>query len=81
MIDSYTVRPTLRILGIDFMVIILAISNIMKLPPQDWQPTPKVATTSVLIAWRLFWFCLGGWLALAPTTTLRLFNPDDYAQN
>ncbi|RAQ41517.1 MFS transporter, partial [Arthrospira sp. O9.13F] len=34
-----------------------------------------------LIAFCLFWFCLGGWLALAPTTTLRLFNPDDYAQN
>ncbi|MBD2667547.1 OFA family MFS transporter [Arthrospira platensis FACHB-439] len=190
LIDSYTVRPTLRVLGIAFMVIILAIANIMKLPPQDWQPTQKVATTSViptpvvyppkmlksrsfyglwicyiigafvglsaigisspvgqeiieidprwaagsvslfalfngvsrplfgwlsdrfppryvaiasytliliacilmvnaqsgqivtyLIAFCLFWFCLGGWLALAPTTTLRLFNPDDYAQN
>ncbi len=34
-----------------------------------------------LIAFSLFWFCLGGWLALAPTTTLRLFNPEDYAQN
>lgn len=34
-----------------------------------------------LVAFSLFWFCLGGWLALAPTTTLSLFNPDDYAQN
>ncbi len=34
-----------------------------------------------LVAFCLFWFCLGGWLALAPATTLRLFNPDDYAQN
>ncbi|PNW43070.1 UNVERIFIED_CONTAM: MFS transporter [Euhalothece sp. KZN 001] len=34
-----------------------------------------------LIAFSLFWFCLGGWLALAPTATLRLFNPSDYAQN
>lgn len=34
-----------------------------------------------LIAFCLFWFCLGGWLAIAPTTTLRFFNPDDYAQN
>jgi MFS family permease len=39
----------------------------------------QVAT--YLIAFCLFWFCLGGWLAIAPTTTLRLFNPDDYAQN
>ncbi|MGF1540126.1 MAG: OFA family MFS transporter [Pleurocapsa sp.] len=34
-----------------------------------------------LIAFCLFWFCLGGWLALAPTATLTLFNPDNYAQN
>ncbi|TVQ59895.1 MAG: MFS transporter [Spirulina sp. DLM2.Bin59] len=34
-----------------------------------------------LIAFCLFWFCLGGWLAIAPTTTLRFFNPDHYAQN
>lgn len=33
------------------------------------------------MAFSLFWFCLGGWLALAPTATLHLFNPDDYAQN
>ncbi len=33
------------------------------------------------IAFCLFWFCLGGWLAIAPTTTLRFFNPDDYARN
>lgn len=34
-----------------------------------------------LVAFCLFWFCLGGWLALAPTTTLRFFDPDHYAQN
>jgi OFA family oxalate/formate antiporter-like MFS transporter len=34
-----------------------------------------------LIAFCLFWFCLGGWLAMAPTITLRFFNPDQYAQN
>lgn len=34
-----------------------------------------------LIAFSLFWFCLGGWLALAPTATLRLFDPEHYAQN
>lgn len=39
----------------------------------------QVAT--YLIAFCLFWFCLGGWLAMAPTTTLRFFNPDQYAQN
>jgi predicted MFS family arabinose efflux permease len=24
---------------------------------------------------------LGGWLAIAPTATISLFNPDDYAKN
>ncbi len=39
----------------------------------------QVAT--YLIAFCLFWFSLGGWLALAPTVTLRFFNPEQYAQN
>ncbi|CAD5941608.1 putative MFS-type transporter YhjX [Planktothrix agardhii] len=34
-----------------------------------------------LIAFCLFWFCLGGWLAMAPTITLGFFNPEQYAQN
>ena len=34
-----------------------------------------------LLAFCLFSFCLGGWLAMAPTITLRLFAPDHYAQN
>ncbi len=41
--------------------------------------TGHVAT--YLVAFCLFWFCLGGWLAIAPTTTLRFFDPDHYAQN
>lgn len=189
LISVYTVRPTLRILGIIFTVIILGIAIAMKLPPKDWYPaTHSSAPTSTvafsypgnmlksksfyglwicyaigtliglsaigisspvgeeiinldaglaansvslfalcngisrplfgwlsdrfkphyvaiaaytliliacvlminaqegqvatyLIAFSLFWFCLGGWLALAPTTTLRFFNPDQYAQN
>ncbi len=36
---------------------------------------------SYWVAFSLLWFCLGGWLAMAPTLTLRLFNPDRYAQN
>jgi MFS transporter, OFA family, oxalate/formate antiporter len=189
LISVYTVRPTLRILGIAFTVIILAISLTMKLPPKGWHPrqnvvtsasilassypnnllksrsfyglwicyaiatlvglsaigissavgeeiiniNPTVAARSVslfalfngvsrplfgwlvdrfkphyiailsyvliliacvlmvnaetgqvgtyLIAFCLFWFCLGGWLAMAPTITLGFFNPDQYAQN
>jgi MFS family permease len=189
LISLYTVRPTLRILGIAFTAIILVISLTMKLPPKGWHPqqnlaasapilassypkhllqsrsfyglwicyaiatlvglsaigissvvgeeiiniNPTVAARSValfalfngvsrplfgwladrfkphyiailsyvliliacvlmvnaetgqvgtyLIAFCLFWFCLGGWLAMAPTITLSFFNPDQYAQN
>lgn len=189
LISVYTVRPTLRILGIAFTAIILAISLTMKLPPKGWHPrqdiaasasildssypknllksrsfyglwicyaigtlvglsaigissavgeeiiniNPTMAAHSValfalfngvsrplfgwladrfkphyiailsyvliliacvlmvnaetgqvgtyLIAFCLFWFCLGGWLAMAPTITLGFFNPDQYAQN
>ncbi|MBE9181753.1 OFA family MFS transporter [Oculatella sp. LEGE 06141] len=190
LIDAYTVRPTLRILGIAFILIILGIATTLKLPPRNWYPSGKLSTqstskvtltcsmtplksrsfyglwicytigslvglsaigisssvgeeiiniepglaassvslfalfngisrplfgwlsdrfqphyvaiasytliliacllmvnaqagqvTTYLIAFCLFWFCLGGWLAIAPTTTLRFFNPDQYAQN
>lgn len=189
LIQVHGISSTLRILGIAFMLIILAIATAFKLPPQDWQPPqqrtaaaspsartypvglfksrsfyglwicyaigtfiglsaigvsspvaeeiiqidPGLAASSValfalfngisrplfgwasdrfqprhvaivsymlilvasvlmlnaqqgqvptyLIAFCLFWFCLGGWLAMAPTTTLRFFNPDRYAQN
>ncbi|MFB2938221.1 OFA family MFS transporter [Aerosakkonemataceae cyanobacterium BLCC-F154] len=39
----------------------------------------EVAT--YIIAFCLFWFCLGGWLAIAPTATLNLFKPENYAKN
>ncbi|QDZ40076.1 OFA family MFS transporter [Euhalothece natronophila Z-M001] len=190
LISVYTVKPTLRILGIIFTVIILGIAIALRLPPKDWHPdnhfgnNPNsdttfnypnnllksksfyglwvcyaigtliglsaigisspvgeevinidsgLAATSVavfalfngisrplfgwlsdrfkphhvaiasytliliacimminaqqedtatyLIAFCVFWFCLGGWLAIAPTTTLRFFNPEQYAQN
>ncbi len=34
-----------------------------------------------LISFCIFWFCLGGWLAIAPTATLVLFPPENYARN
>lgn len=33
------------------------------------------------VAFVLFYFSLGGWLAIAPTSTLTLFNPENYAKN
>ncbi|MEL6765340.1 MAG: OFA family MFS transporter [Cyanobacteria bacterium J06607_6] len=189
LIAAFDVRLTLRILGLAFTVIVLAIATTLKLPPKDWQPAsaratqtkavpqtypprllksrsfyglwicyaigtlvglsaigisspvaeeminigPQQAAISValfalfnglsrplfgwlsdryrpryvaiasyvlmliacqmmltaqsgqvityLIAFCLFWFCLGGWLAMAPAITLRLFDPENYAQN
>lgn len=34
-----------------------------------------------IVAFSLFWLCLGGWLAIAPTITLTLFAPENYAKN
>ncbi|BAY16965.1 major facilitator superfamily MFS_1 [Anabaenopsis circularis NIES-21] len=34
-----------------------------------------------LVAFALFYFSFGGWLAIAPTTTLILFSAADYAKN
>ncbi|MGK7891046.1 MAG: OFA family MFS transporter [Leptolyngbyaceae cyanobacterium] len=189
LISAYSVRPTLRILGIAFIAIISVMALTMKVPPQGWQPqqnqaasqqkasltyppnlfksrsfyalwicyaiatlvglsaigisspvgveiieiNPTMAASSVslfavfngvsrplfgwlsdrfkpqhvaifsyililigcilmvnaktgqvasyLVAFSLFWFCLGGWLAMAPTVTLRFFDPEHYAQN
>jgi MFS family permease len=189
LINTYTVRPTLRILGIAFVLIILALSQVMRLPPKNWHPhhhhggsrpqtsaaypvrlltsqsfyglwfcyaigtlvglsaigisspvgqeviqiSPNLAALSVslfalfnglsrpLFGWLsdrfkphyvailsyvlvliacilmisaqagqvltyvtafcLFWFCLGGWLAMAPTITIRFFDPEKYPQN
>lgn len=38
-------------------------------------------TITYLVAFSLFWLSLGGWLAIAPTATLTLFNPENYAKN
>jgi OFA family oxalate/formate antiporter-like MFS transporter len=189
LITLYGLQSTLRILGIAFMAIILAIATMLKPPPKDWQPrqtstssastqpinypaqilksrsfyglwicyaiasfvglsairisssvgeeviqiNPTLAANSIslfalfngmsrplfgwlcdrikphyvaigsytliliasimmigaqkgqvatyLIAFCLFWFNLGGWLAMAPTITLQFFNPNQYAQN
>ncbi|MEN9215905.1 MAG: OFA family MFS transporter [Gloeomargarita sp. HHBFW_bins_162] len=189
LINTYTVRPTLRLLGMAFAVIIGVISLTMKFPPRGWMPQQNQAKNAVqnsasypqkllasrgfyglwfcysigtlaglsaigiaspvgqelikidatvaansvalfavfnglsrplfgwladrfqpryvaifsyvlillacllmfnadagqvgiyLVAFCLFWFCLGGWLAMAPTITLRFFNPEQYAQN
>jgi MFS family permease len=39
------------------------------------------AVLTYLVAFSLFTFSFGGWLAIAPTSTLTLFRPEDYTQN
>lgn len=55
--------------------VLILIATILMMNAQEGQ----VAT--YLVAFCLFWFCLGGWLAIAPTATLSLFDPEKYAQN
>jgi MFS transporter, OFA family, oxalate/formate antiporter len=43
--------------------------------------TGEGAVMSYLVAFSLFYFSFGGWLAIAPTTTLILFSSADYAKN
>lgn len=71
LISAYTVRPTLRILGIAFTAIILAIALTMKLPPKGWHPwqnvtvSPSISTPTYprnLLKSRSFyglWICYG----------------------
>ncbi len=54
---------------------LIIIATILMMNAQEGQ----VAT--YLTAFCLFWFCLGGWLALAPAATLTLFSPENYARN
>jgi MFS transporter, OFA family, oxalate/formate antiporter len=39
------------------------------------------AVATYLVAFSLFYFSFGGWLAIAPTTTLIMFSQADYAKN
>lgn len=55
--------------------VLILIATILMIDAQEGQ------VGIYLVAFCLFWFCLGGWLALAPTATLTLFSPENYAQN
>ncbi|MGC9527312.1 MAG: L-lactate MFS transporter [Limnospira sp.] len=55
--------------------ILILIGSILMLNASEGQ------VLTYMVAFALFWMSLGGWLAIAPTTTLTFFNPDNYAQN
>lgn len=70
----FTDRFNARTAAIASYVLII-IGSIMMLNASAGQ------TASYLIAFCLFTFSLGGWLAIAPTATLMLFPAKDYAKN
>ena len=70
----FTDRFNARTAAIASYVLII-IGSIMMLNASAGQ------TASYLIAFCLFTFSLGGWLAIAPTATLMLFPARDYAKN
>ncbi|MBE9098001.1 L-lactate MFS transporter [Vacuolonema iberomarrocanum] len=70
----FTDRFNARTAAIASYVLII-IGSIMMLNASAGQ------TASYLIAFCLFTFALGGWLAIAPTATLMLFPAKDYAKN
>ena len=55
--------------------VLILIGSILMLNASEGQ------AITYMVAFALFWMSLGGWLAIAPTTTLTFFNPDNYAQN
>ncbi|MGB5963893.1 MAG: OFA family MFS transporter [Coleofasciculaceae cyanobacterium] len=55
--------------------VLILIASILMLSAREGQ------ILTYLIAFCLFWLSLGGWLAIAPTSTLALFNSQNYAKN
>ncbi len=55
--------------------ILILIASILMLSAREGQ------ILTYLVAFCLFWMSLGGWLAIAPTATLSLFNAQNYAKN
>lgn len=62
-----------RAASISYVLILIA--SILMLHAKEGQVFTYMA------AFCTFWLCLGGWLALAPTATLKLFNSANYAKN
>lgn len=70
----FTDRFTPRF-GAIFAFVLVLVASIMMLKARQGD------LLTYLVAFSLFYFSFGGWLAIAPTATLILFPPEDYAQN
>lgn len=52
--------------------VLILIASILRLSAREGQ------ILTYLVSFCLFWLSLGGWLAIAPTSTLSLFHPKNY---
>ncbi|BAZ17634.1 major facilitator superfamily transporter [Calothrix sp. NIES-4071] len=65
-------KPKLTIIVINVLILIASIVM--------WN-TSQGQVTNFLIAYCIFWFCLGAWLAVAPAATLSFFGLSNYPSN
>ncbi|MEQ9671992.1 L-lactate MFS transporter [Coleofasciculus sp. G2-EDA-02] len=65
-------KPKLTIILINVLILI---ASIIMLNTSQGEPV------NFLVAFSLFWFCLGAWLAVAPAATLSFFHLDNYPSN
>jgi OFA family oxalate/formate antiporter-like MFS transporter len=62
-------------LGAIVSFVLILIASIMMLSAGEG------SVLTYIVAFSLFYLALGGWLAIAPTSTLIIFPPQDYAKN
>jgi MFS transporter, OFA family, oxalate/formate antiporter len=65
-------KPKLTIIIINTLILIASILMIN---------TSQEQVINFLVAFSMFWFCLGAWLAVAPAATLSFFAIDNYPSN
>jgi MFS family permease len=65
-------KPKLTIILINILILTASIVMLN---------THQAQLVNFLVAFSIFWFCLGAWLAVAPAATLSFFNIDNYPSN
>ncbi|HAZ47634.1 MAG TPA: MFS transporter [Cyanobacteria bacterium UBA11371] len=66
------IKPKLTIVAINVLILIASILMLN---------TSQGQLVNFLVAFSIFWFCLGAWLAVAPAATLSFFSIDNYPSN
>ncbi|MBW4509116.1 MAG: OFA family MFS transporter [Scytonematopsis contorta HA4267-MV1] len=65
-------KPKLTVITINILILIASIVMLN---------TSQGQIPNFIVAFCLFWFCLGAWLAVAPAATLSFFGLDNYPSN